>query len=164
MGETAEGGRRRRVGPGRSLRGAQEAIDWGADVLIAQGMQAGGHNRGNMDGEPSLRQELVPRVRAMAPPEVSVLGAGGVADGRTLAAALREGAEAAWVGTIFAASEESYAHGSTSELPSDDPVGLDAALGRDWPWAEAYFAAGRPSRGEPSVRRLPSDGGGHPGF
>jgi enoyl-[acyl-carrier protein] reductase II len=93
-----------------SLRGAQEAVDWGADVVIAQGMQAGGHNRGYMDGEPSLRQEVVPRVRAMAPPEVIVLGAGGVADGRTLATALREGAEAAWVGTIFAASEESYAH------------------------------------------------------
>ena len=93
-----------------SLRGAREAVDCGADVVIAQGMQAGGHNRGYMDGEPSLRQELVPRVRAMAPPEVIVLGAGGVADGRTLAATLREGAEAAWVGTIFAASEESYAH------------------------------------------------------
>lgn len=93
-----------------SLRGAQEAVDWGADVIIAQGMQAGGHNRGYMDGEPSLRQELVPRVRDAVPPEVIVLGAGGVADGRTLAASLREGAEAAWVGTIFAASEESYAH------------------------------------------------------
>jgi enoyl-[acyl-carrier protein] reductase II len=83
---------------------------WGADVIIAQGMQAGGHNRGYMDGEPSLRQELVPRVREAVPPEVVVLGAGGVADGRTLAASLREGAEAAWVGTIFAAAEESYAH------------------------------------------------------
>ncbi len=93
-----------------SLRGAQEAVDWGAEVIIAQGMQAGGHNRGYMDGEPSLRQELVPRVRDAVPPEVIVLGAGGVADGRTLAASLREGAEAAWVGTIFAACEESYAH------------------------------------------------------
>ncbi|HKY74963.1 MAG TPA: nitronate monooxygenase [Acidimicrobiia bacterium] len=93
-----------------SLRGAQEAVDWGAEVIIAQGMQAGGHNRGYMDGEPSLRQELVPWVRDAVPAEVIVLGAGGVADGRTLAAALREGAEAAWVGTIFAAAEESYAH------------------------------------------------------
>ena len=93
-----------------SLRGAQEAVDWGAEVIIAQGMQAGGHNRGYMDGEPSLRQELVPRIRDAVPPEVIVLGAGGVADGRTLAASLREGAEAAWVGTIFAACEESYAH------------------------------------------------------
>ncbi|MGH9040174.1 MAG: NAD(P)H-dependent flavin oxidoreductase [Acidimicrobiia bacterium] len=93
-----------------SVSGAQEAVDWGADVVIAQGMQAGGHNRGYMDGEPSLRQELVPRVKDVVPPEVVVLGAGGVADGRTLAASLREGDEAAWVGTIFAASEESYAH------------------------------------------------------
>ena len=73
-------------------------------------MQAGGHNRGYQDGEPSLRQELVPRVREAVPSDVIVLGAGGVADGRTLAASLREGAEAAWVGTIYAASEESYAH------------------------------------------------------
>ena len=93
-----------------SVRGALEAVDWGAEVVIAQGMQAGGHNRGYQDGEPSLRQELVPRVSDAVPKDVIVLGAGGVADGRTLAASLREGAEAAWVGTIFAASEESYAH------------------------------------------------------
>lgn len=74
-------------------------------MIIAQGMQAGGHNRGYQDGDPLLRQELVPRVK-----DAAVLGAGGVADGRTLAACLREGAEAAWVGTIYAACEESYAH------------------------------------------------------
>ncbi len=93
-----------------SVRGALEAVDWGAEVIIAQGMQAGGHNRGYQDGEPSLRQELTPRIKDTVPKDVIVLGAGGVADGRTLAACLREGAEAAWVGTIFAASEESYAH------------------------------------------------------
>jgi nitronate monooxygenase len=93
-----------------SVRGALEAVDWGAEVIIAQGMQAGGHNRGYQDGEPSLRQELTPRIKEAVPKDIIVLGAGGVADGRTLAACLREGAEAAWVGTIFAASEESYAH------------------------------------------------------
>ena len=93
-----------------SVRGALEAVDWGAEVIIAQGMQAGGHNRGYADGEPSLRQELTPRIKDAVPKDILVLGAGGVADGRTLAACLREGAEAAWVGTIFAASEESYAH------------------------------------------------------
>ena len=93
-----------------SVRGALEAVDWGAEVIIAQGMQAGGHNRGYQDGEPSLRQELTPRIKDAVPKDIIVLGAGGVADGRTLAACLREGAEAAWVGTIFAASEESYAH------------------------------------------------------
>jgi enoyl-[acyl-carrier protein] reductase II len=93
-----------------SVRGALEAVDWGAQVIVAQGMQAGGHNRGYMDGEPLLRQELVPRVRDAVPKDIIVVGAGGVADGRTLAACLREGADAAWVGTIFAACEESYAH------------------------------------------------------
>lgn len=93
-----------------TVRGAQEAVDWGAEVIIAQGMQAGGHVRGYQDAEPTMRQELVPRVKAAVPPEIIVLGAGGIADGRTLAQSLREGAEAAWVGTIFCASEESYAH------------------------------------------------------
>jgi enoyl-[acyl-carrier protein] reductase II len=93
-----------------TVRGALEAVDWGATVIIAQGMQAGGHNRGYQDGEPLLRQELVSRVKDAVPKEIIVLGAGGVADGRTLAACLREGAEAAWVGTIYAACEESYAH------------------------------------------------------
>ncbi|HEV8627081.1 MAG TPA: nitronate monooxygenase [Acidimicrobiia bacterium] len=93
-----------------SVRGAKEAVDWGAKVIVAQGMQAGGHNRGYMDGEPLLRQELVPRVKDALPKDIIVVGAGGVADGRTLAACLREGAEAAWSGTVYAASKESYAH------------------------------------------------------
>jgi enoyl-[acyl-carrier protein] reductase II len=93
-----------------TVRGALEAVEWGAEVIVAQGMQAGGHNRGYQDGEPLLRQELVPRVKDAVPKGVSVVGAGGVADGRTLAACLREGADAAWSGTIFAACEESYAH------------------------------------------------------
>lgn len=93
-----------------SVRGAREAVDWGADVIIAQGMQAGGHCRGYQDAEPTMRQELVARVKEEVPSDIVVLGAGGIADGRTLADALREGAEAAWVGTVFCASEESYAH------------------------------------------------------
>jgi nitronate monooxygenase len=93
-----------------TVRGALEAVDWGAEVVIAQGMQAGGHCRGYQDAEPTMRQELVPRVKEAVPPEIVVLGAGGIADGQTLANALREGAEAAWVGTVFCASEESYAH------------------------------------------------------
>jgi hypothetical protein len=87
-----------------TVRGALEAVDWGAEVIIAQGMQAGGHCRGYQDAEPTMRQELVPRVKEAVPPEIVVLGAGGIADGQTLANALREGAEAAWVGTVFCAS------------------------------------------------------------
>ncbi len=93
-----------------TVRGAKEAVDWGAQVVIAQGMQAGGHNRGYQDGEPRLRQELVPAVKQAVPKDVIVLGAGGIADGQTLATALREGAEAGWAGTVFAASQESSAH------------------------------------------------------
>ena len=93
-----------------TVRGAKEAVEWGAQVIIAQGMQAGGHNRGYQDGDPRMRQDLVPLVKHALPKDIIVVGAGGIADGPTLATSLREGAEAGWCGTIFAASEESYAH------------------------------------------------------
>jgi NAD(P)H-dependent flavin oxidoreductase YrpB (nitropropane dioxygenase family) len=66
--------------------------------------------RGFQDGNPLHRSELVPLVKAAVPKNVIVLGSGGIADGRTLANCLAEGAEGGWVGTRFAVSEESYAH------------------------------------------------------
>jgi nitronate monooxygenase len=93
-----------------SVEGAREAIAYGAEVIIAQGKQGGGHVRGFQDGNPLHRSELVPLVKAAVPKDVLVLGSGGIADGRTLANALAEGAEGGWVGTRFAVSEESYAH------------------------------------------------------
>jgi NAD(P)H-dependent flavin oxidoreductase YrpB (nitropropane dioxygenase family) len=93
-----------------SVAGAREAVGYGAEVVIAQGKQGGGHVRGFQDGDPLHRSELVPLVRAAVPENVLVLGSGGIADGRTLANALAEGADGGWVGTRFAVSEESYAH------------------------------------------------------
>jgi enoyl-[acyl-carrier protein] reductase II len=83
---------------------AREAAARGVDVVIAQGSEAGG--QGMAAGVGALA--LVPQVvDAVAP--IPVLAAGGVADGRGLAAALTLGAAGANVGTRFLASEEAAA-------------------------------------------------------
>ena len=93
-----------------TVAGALEAVAYGAEVIIAQGKQGGGHLRGFQDGDPLHRSELVPLIRKAVPKNVLVLGSGGIADGRTLANALSEGADGGWVGTRFAVCEESNAH------------------------------------------------------
>ena len=93
-----------------SVEGALEAVAYGAEVIVVQGKQAGGHVRGFQDGNPLHRSEIVPLVKQAVPADVLVLGAGGIADGRTLVNALAEGADGGWVGTRFAVCEESFAH------------------------------------------------------
>jgi NAD(P)H-dependent flavin oxidoreductase YrpB (nitropropane dioxygenase family) len=93
-----------------SVEGALEAVAYGAEVIIAQGKQGGGHLRGFQDGNPLHRSELVPLIRKAVPKNVLVLASGGIADGRTLANALSEGADGGWVGTRFAECNESNAH------------------------------------------------------
>jgi enoyl-[acyl-carrier protein] reductase II len=83
---------------------ARRAVDDGVDVIVAQGVEAGGHNYATL---PTFA--LVPLVvDAVAP--AMVLASGGIADGRGLAAALMLGADGAWVGTRFVATAESAAH------------------------------------------------------
>jgi NAD(P)H-dependent flavin oxidoreductase YrpB (nitropropane dioxygenase family) len=87
-----------------SVEGALEAVQIGADAIIAQGSEAGGHNHSRV-----ALFSLVPAiVDAVAP--VPVIAAGGIADGRTAAAALALGAEGVCVGTRLVASREGYAH------------------------------------------------------
>jgi nitronate monooxygenase len=82
-----------------SAQEAQRAEAAGADVVVAQGWEAGGHVWGEV-----ATSVLVPAVAdAVAVP---VVAAGGIADGRGLAAALMLGADGAWLGTRFVASEE----------------------------------------------------------
>jgi len=78
---------------------ARRAVAAGADVVVAQGTDAGGHC-----GEIGTLA-LVPAV-VDAVGDVPVLAAGGIADGRGLAAALMLGAEGVWMGTRFVASDE----------------------------------------------------------
>jgi nitronate monooxygenase len=83
----------------QDLEGARIAQEAGANVIVAQGSEAGGH------GASRATLPLVPAVvDAVAP--TPVLAAGGIADGRGLAAALMLGAEGALIGTRFYASVE----------------------------------------------------------
>jgi NAD(P)H-dependent flavin oxidoreductase YrpB (nitropropane dioxygenase family) len=87
-----------------SVDEARRAVGAGVDVVVAQGWEAGGHVRGSV-----TTLCLVPDVVDAITP-VPVIAAGGIADGRALAAVLTLGAGAAWLGTRFVAAEESRAH------------------------------------------------------
>jgi nitronate monooxygenase len=82
---------------------AQAAVDAGVDVLIAQGVESGGHVRGRMTTF-SLLTELIP----WSP--VPIVASGGIADGRGVAAALTMGAQGVSLGSIFLATDEANAH------------------------------------------------------
>ena len=83
-----------------SVDDARRAVGDGIDVIVAQGTEAGGHNYGSL---PTF--VLVPAiVDAVAP--ALVLAAGGIADGRGVAAALALGADGVWVGTRMVATTE----------------------------------------------------------
>jgi nitronate monooxygenase len=118
----------------QSLDGAAMAVDAGADVIVAQGNEAGGHT-GSMGLLPLLTS-VVDRY-----PNVPVLAAGGIADGRTLAAALMAGADGAWVGTAFLATPEAVEVHEVHkrlvvESDGDDTVftrAYDITSGLPWP-------------------------------
>jgi enoyl-[acyl-carrier protein] reductase II len=76
----------------------------GAQALVVQAAEAGGHNR-----TAAVTLSLLPAV-VEAVPSVPFVAAGGVADGRTVPAALALGADAVWVGTRLLASFEANAH------------------------------------------------------
>ena len=79
---------------------ARQALDAGADVLIAQGTEAGGH------GASRTTLDIVPAIVDLADGRVPVVAAGGLADGRGLAAMLMLGASGVLMGTRFYASIE----------------------------------------------------------
>ena len=85
-----------------SVGKAREASAAGVDIIVAQGAEAGGHT-----GYAST-MTLVPAVIDVV--DQPVLAAGGIADGRGLAAALALGAAGVWVGTRFIASPEAFGH------------------------------------------------------
>jgi nitronate monooxygenase len=133
---------------------ARRAVDAGVDVVVAQGWEAGGHVRGQV-----ATLVLVPAVvDAVAP--VPVVGAGGIADGRGLAAVLTLGASAGWLGTRFVMSAEAPALPRYRELlaAADETATVySSVFDVGWPDAphrtlrnstiEAWEAAGRPPTG-----------------
>lgn len=82
---------------------ARRALDAGCDVVVAQGTEAGGHT-GTVATFP-----LVPLIVDAMDGAIPVVAAGGVFDGRGLAAALALGADGVWVGTRFIATPEARA-------------------------------------------------------
>ncbi|MEX0942486.1 MAG: nitronate monooxygenase family protein [Pseudomonadales bacterium] len=83
-----------------AVRHAVQVASTGLDVIVAQGHDAGGHN------SPVGAMALIPQV-VDAVGAIPVLGAGGITDGRGVAAAMMLGAAGAWIGTAFLAAEES---------------------------------------------------------
>lgn len=117
----------------QTLAGAKEALAAGAEIIVAQGTEAGGHGatRGTIT--------LVPEVRDHAG-EALVVAAGGIADGRGLAAALALGADGVLMGTRFYAAEEALSHPRhrAAAVAADGDGTLrqsatDIARGYDWP-------------------------------
>ena len=83
-----------------SAEEARRVVDLGVDAVVAQGVEAGGHVWGQV-GTLVLTPAVVDAV-----PETPVIAAGGIADGRGLAAILALGAQAAWVGTRLLLARE----------------------------------------------------------
>ena len=121
----------------QTLKDAERAIDCGADVIVAQGAEAGGH------GERRATMTLAPEVADLIvrkSPEVLLCAAGGIADGRGLAAAIMLGADGAVVGSRLWASLEALVHPNLHEVAlaanGDDTVRqsvTDVARGLEWP-------------------------------
>ena len=152
-----------------SVPEAKAAAAAGADAVIAQGVEAGGHVRGTM---PLL--DLVERIRASV--KLPVLAAGGIVDREGVRTALEAGAVAAVVGTRFLLSDESRAHSAyKSRCLRADTTLLTELFGFGWPDAphrvipnaatERWLSHGSLGPGcirtvnrltAPGVRRLPS--------
>jgi nitronate monooxygenase len=121
----------------QTRRDAEHALASGADVIVAQGAEAGGH------GETRATFTLVPEVAdliAAKAPETLLCAAGGVGDGRGLAAALMLGADGVLVGSRLWASREANVsermHAAALAATGDDTVRsqvMDLARKLDWP-------------------------------
>ncbi|MFN2628419.1 MAG: NAD(P)H-dependent flavin oxidoreductase [Gaiellaceae bacterium] len=153
IGEAREAGALVFVTVGTAEEGRAAAAA-GADVVVGQGWEAGGHVWGTVS-----TLALVPRlVDAVAP--VPAIAAGGIADGRGLAAVLALGAVGAWVGTRFLAAPEAAIHPDYLRrilAANEADTFYGTLFDRGWPDAphrtlrnstvEAWERAGRPASG-----------------
>jgi len=121
----------------QSLYDTKLAVDAGADIIVAQGAEAGGH--GDSRGTLCLVPEVADYLSRNAP-EVILCAAGGIGDGRGLAAALMLGAEGVLIGSRFWASTEAMVHKNMHqaaiEKTGDDTIRssvMDIARHIKWP-------------------------------
>lgn len=121
----------------QTLRDAQHAAGLGAAVIVAQGSEAGGH------GEKRATMTLVPEVAGMLArefPQVLLVAAGGIGDGRGLAAACMLGADGVLVGSRLWASDEALVpeamHDAAIAATGDETLRstvMDVARRLNWP-------------------------------
>jgi nitronate monooxygenase len=121
----------------QTMAHTRAAVASGADIIVAQGSEAGGH------GQSRTTFTLVPEIAdylAKAAPETILVAAGGVADGRGLAAALMLGAEGVLIGSRFMMSDEALVpaglHEAVARASGDATVRtavLDVVRQLEWP-------------------------------
>ncbi|MGE3944906.1 MAG: NAD(P)H-dependent flavin oxidoreductase [Alphaproteobacteria bacterium] len=127
---------------------AREVLQLGTDIIVAQGAEAGGHG---------LQRATLPLVPAVvdavkeAGKDVPVVAAGGIADGRGLAAMLMLGASGVLIGTLFHSAEESLASAETKarivRSSGDETVRTRVFdIGREAPWPGGFTGRGLTNR------------------
>jgi nitronate monooxygenase len=112
-----------------SAEEAVRAVEAGVDIIVAQGLDAGGHVWGSVG-----TLALVPAVVDAVSP-TPVIAAGGIGDGRGVAAVLALGAQAAWMGTRFVVADESRSHPEYKDR-------IVAARETDAVWSRGVFDNG----------------------
>ena len=129
-------------------RHAERQVEIGVDVVIAQGTEAGGHC-----GEIST-MVLVPQIVDAVGRDVPVLAAGGIADGRQMAAAMALGAQGVWCGSVWLLTEEADVYPEVTEnllaASSRDAVRSRSMTGKParqlrTHWTEAWEQPGAPA-------------------
>lgn len=122
----------------QTVEQALHAADVGADVIVAQGTEAGGHGQAARSTMPFV-PTVVDALQHHAP-HVIVVAAGGIADGRGLAAALMLGADGVLMGTRFWATREALIHPNAQarvvEASGDETIRTnvyDVVRQKDWP-------------------------------
>ncbi|WP_372993966.1 NAD(P)H-dependent flavin oxidoreductase, partial [Sulfitobacter sp.] len=117
---------------------ARKAENAGADVIIAQGIEAGGHVHGRM-GSYALAETILQRTK------LPVVLSGGISTGKGLASALALGAQGVQCGTAFLATNESFAHSDHKQrvvdASGDDTVLTDVFV-LNWPKGAAVRVVG----------------------
>lgn len=126
----------------QNMEHVADAVDVGADVIVAQGAEAGGH--GALRGTLSFVPEVADFLKKHAS-DASLLAAGGIGDGRGLAAALMLGADGVLVGTRLWASKEALVKeghlNSIIETNGDGTLRTRVAdIARQLPWPRGFTA------------------------